>query len=210
MFIFALCINIAVGASAAIAARRVIPYEEAHKSTALGAVLLLQLLGMLPIVGYFLFLKTEWSLMYLVAGSELPVRPWVLLVALPITALASFLVARNLIIRGQTWQPWLLVGAGGALSFLLLWLGQRQLFYLTTSAGFDRSELGVSLASEPTGLIVMLGLLVILSTWAFSMIRLRAYAHACSAGSSEMPAFVVEDELEGTILSPERVGKKKK
>ncbi|MBI5509563.1 MAG: hypothetical protein HY903_12495 [Deltaproteobacteria bacterium] len=131
-----MALNIAVGASIALAARLSLRDQPLWRASALWALVIVEGLVMLPTAVYLLWRFPAWSLMYVLepGAAGLPTTLWAAMV--PFAAFAAFLGVRRLLLTAR-----LIAGAavgvvGLVLVGLVVYHGRAQLLVVGTTEAF--------------------------------------------------------------------------
>ncbi len=112
-------LNLAVGASVALAGRAAIPQYRLLRSPALWSLVIMEAVVFMPVGAYLLWRFPAWSLMYLVEPGSLPVPDVALVVTYPIAALLSFVVTWRLL-AGERLVPAVAILAGAVVVTLVI------------------------------------------------------------------------------------------
>ena len=167
----ALILSVTIGSSLAVAARTSMPHESRTRSPALWAVVAMQLMVVLPVIGYLLHRFGDWALLYLF-DSTLLVEPAVLAPLAPLVAVVAFLAARKLVLADHTLAALALMLGSAALAVLTAWAARRQLTIVTTVAALQGSGTTRTLAQTPLRYLLAGGGLAVTISWAVSFWRL--------------------------------------
>lgn len=170
-FALDLALQVALGGSLVLASQQTIAYETWWRSSALGALCVIEILLFMPVGAYVLWRYPEWSMMYLLESGELGTPKAWLVVSYPVVALGAFLSARALIVRGKRWGALGVTALGFALAAAVAFFGQRQLLTVGTTEAFRASTSGLRplldtpLAWVLGGAVVAIGVAWMLALW---------------------------------------------
>jgi hypothetical protein len=171
----ALCVSL--GASVALAGRGTLADGPLFRQAGLWALVVLQALIFLPVTGYVLHRFGDWSVFYLFDSQSLG-EPAAFAFFFPPAAIASFIGARRLLLKGKLYSVIGMVAGGVALAALVGWLGRESLLLVGSTAGAHK---GIRLRPlTQTGLIYLLagsGAFV-LASWTATLWRLTLVSRA--------------------------------
>ncbi|MBI3179478.1 MAG: hypothetical protein HYZ27_07430 [Deltaproteobacteria bacterium] len=186
-----LSLNVAVGASVALASRAVIPQQRLLRSPALWSLVIMQALVFVPVGAYLLWRFPAWSLMYLMEPASLPVPDVALVVTYPIAAVASFVITWRLL-SGERLAPAIAVLAGAlVVTLLITYLGRDALLVVGSVAAYREGPDGMlSIFDSALVYLVAASGVAVTVSWANTLWRVVMLARSgrgsvqASAGSS--------------------------
>lgn len=178
-FALDLSLSFALGASVVFFSRGSVAHEPVLRSSAFGAMLIIELLLFAPLGGYLLWRYPDWSYMYLAQAGDFGVSDGWLCLAYPLVGAVGFFLARELVRRNQAWGALVLALSALALALAILILGQEQVLHVGTTEAFRAGTSGLR-PLEETALawVLAAGTLAIGGGWGFALWRLRLFARS--------------------------------
>lgn len=194
-----LAISITVGASSVLAGRNVVPHEELLRSAGLWALMSFMGLLFCPVLGFFFFTHSEWSLMYLSTAADLAVPLWLLTIfPLPLS-LIGFLLARTWLAHDRLWQTLSLLGGSAVVGLAVLFFGQDRLLNVGTVERYIAQKALVPIGQTPLAYLVLAAGAALGFGWLTMLWRLFILAR-----TSEVVLVEEDEESQDTINRPAR------
>jgi len=178
-----LTLNVALGASVAVASRAVIAQYPLLRSPALWALIVLEAMVFVPIGMYLLLRFPAWSLMYLWEPGQLPIPDPALALLYPVAGVASFVATRRFLIGDKLLPAISILAGGGLLALIIAYAGRRNLMLVGTVAAFRESPDGM-LSVFDSALFYLVGVsgLALTAGWVATLWRLSMLSQSRSGG----------------------------
>ncbi len=175
-----ICLQIAIGASVALASRGALATEPLLRSTALRALLLLELFILVPSTTYLFIRYPDWSVSYLLDTAELSPPVQATILAVPtLLGVASFWLARRLLHKERTLAIVAVIGGSLTLLLPLGYFGADLLGVVGSYSAFNVASPTLR-AFGDTALVYLVGgaAVGLLATWGGTLWRLQLVSGA--------------------------------
>lgn len=206
-----LAMNIALGASVAFAGRGALGQQSLWRTPALWALVMLEIMVVLPLTIYLGQRYPDWMVMYLVDANDLSVAARsVLLALLPIIAVTSFSWTRRFLIAGRL-MPSIGILAGGVMvTGLIGYLGRTALSTVGTTAAYDVEAPSLKRLVDSGLLYLLIGaLLGIAVAWAGTLWRVNLVSRVAARNDKAAPLPEKKKAGFGPRTQPLKTAKKK-
>ena len=194
---FDLALNLAVGASFALASRVTLPHERVLRSVSLWALLGLEALVFVPVGAYLLWRFPEWSYMYLAEAGTLPVPDVAVALSYAIAGVVGWTVVRMFVVRDRT------LGAIGfgvgclALAGAIAAFGVEQITMVGSTAQFQAGYGAMMpLGDSPLSWVLVQTGIGVTAAWGWSLWRIVLYGRAFELHELEEVVSVGTGDLE--------------
>jgi len=192
----------ALGSAIALPGRAALLREGLLRSSALWSLVALYLLVSYP-VGFFLLTQyPDWSVMYLVEGSALPMHPGLLAALGPTLGVGSFVLVRGFIRKEKAKIALGIVVGLAALVVALVVFGYDQITHVGTTAAFRsglKSKGLVALSESPLSFLAGGGLLALLSAWGYTSWRIILLGKATALRLEQMEALEARGDTQAKV-----------